>query len=83
MDAVVTLELARSLDTLPSRSDLDEDALLLDADGLVERDELLGLGLGCRLVVREARIDLGGDTAGDDLQDLLAKLNELCSHRDA
>ena len=82
VDAVVTLELARSLDTLPSRSDLDEDALLLDADGLVERDELLGLGLGRRLVVREARIDLGGDTAGNDLQDLLVKLNELCSRRD-
>ena len=82
VDAVVTLELARSLDTLPSRSDLDEDALLLDADGLVKRDELLGLGLGRRLVVREARIDLGGDTAGNDLQDLLAKLNELCSRRD-
>ena len=77
MDAVVTLELARSLDTLPSRSDLDEDALLLDADGLVERDELLGLGLGRRLVVREARIDLSRDPAGDDLQNLLAELDEL------
>ena len=59
MDAVVTLELARSLDTLPSRSDLDEDALLLDADGLVEGNELLGLGLGRLLVERETGVDLG------------------------
>ena len=77
MDAVVTLELARSLDTLPSRSDLDEDALLLDADGLVERDELLGLGLGALLVKGQAGVDLGGHTARDDRENLLAELDEL------
>ena len=77
VDAVIALELARSLDTLPGGRDLDEDALLLDADGVVERDELLGLGLGRFLVVREARVDLGRDTARDDLQDLLTELDEL------
>ena len=77
VNAVVALELASSLDTLPSRSDLDEDTLLLDASGLVESDELLGLGLGGLLVEGETGIDLSGDTAGDDLQDLLAELDEL------
>ena len=77
VDAVIALELAGSLDTLPGGRNLDEDALLLDADGVVERDELLGLGLGRLLVVREARIDLGRDTAGDDLEDLLAEFDEL------
>ena len=75
------LKLPGGLDTLPGGGDLDEDTVLLDTDGLVESDELLGLGLGRRLVVREARIDLGGDTAGNDLQDLLAKLDELWRSR--
>ena len=77
MNVIITLEFASGLDTLPCTCDLDEDALLLDADGLVERDELLGLGLGRRLVVREARIDLSRDTAGDNLENLLAELDEL------
>ena len=50
VDAVVALELAGGLDTLPGRGDLDEDALLLDTDGLVERDEFLRLLLGRLLV---------------------------------
>lgn len=32
MDTVVALELAGSLDALPGGGDLDEDAVLLDAD---------------------------------------------------
>ena len=43
VDAILLLELARGLDTLPSRSNLDQDALLLDTDALVERDQLLRL----------------------------------------
>lgn len=43
VDAVVTFEFASSLDTLPCGRDLDQDAVLLDADGLVESDKLLGL----------------------------------------
>ena len=77
VDAVVTLELARSLDTLPGGRDLDEDALLLDTNGLVEGNELLRLRLGRLLVVGETGVDLSRDTAGDDLQDLLAELDEL------
>lgn len=77
VDAVVALELARSLDTLPGRRDLDEDALLLDAERLVEGNELLRLRLGRLLVEGQTSVDLGGDTAGDDLQDLLAELDKL------
>jgi hypothetical protein len=53
------------VDAFPRAGDLDEDTLLLDADGVVEGDELLGLG--GLLVERESGVDLGGDTAGDDL----------------
>lgn len=77
VDAVVPLELAGCLDTLPGGSNLDEDAVLLDADRLVKGNQLLGLGL-CRLLVeRKAGINLGGDTARDDSKDLLAELDEL------
>lgn len=43
VDTLVTLELASSLDALPGGGDLDQDAILLDANRVVERDELLGL----------------------------------------
>ena len=36
VNPVITLELARSLDTLPGRGDLDEDTVLGDTNGLVE-----------------------------------------------
>ena len=56
---------------------LFRSALLLDANGLVEGNELLRLRLGRLLVVGETGVDLSRDTAGDDLQDLLAELDEL------
>ena len=77
VDAVVALELARGLDALPGGRDFDEDALLLDAERPVERDELLGLGLGALLVEGQTRVDLGRDAAGDDGEDLLAELDKL------
>ena len=77
VDAVLLLELTGSLDTFPCRGDLDEDAVLVDTNRLVESDELLGLGLGGLLVEREARVNFGGDVTRDDLQDLGAKLDEL------
>lgn len=77
MDAVVALKLARSLDAFPGRRNLDEDALLLDADGVVQRDELLRLLLGRLLIVGQTGVDLRRDTARDNLQDLLAKLDKL------
>lgn len=52
MDAVITLKLASSLDTLPGRGDLDENTLLLDANRLVKGNELLCLCLGGLLVER-------------------------------
>jgi hypothetical protein len=58
-------------------TDLDKNALLLDAEGLVEGDELLRLLLGSLLVEGETGIDLGGHTARDDVKDLLAELDKL------
>jgi hypothetical protein len=43
VNAIVFLEFTSGLDTLPGRGDLDQNAVLVDADGLVEGDELLGL----------------------------------------
>ena len=43
MDTVVPLEFPSGLDTLPGGGDLDKDTLLLDANGLVQGDQLLGL----------------------------------------
>lgn len=77
MDTVVTLKFASSLDTLPCRGNLDEDTILLYADGLVENNKLLGLGLGCLLVERQTSVDLSGDTSGNDFEDFFAELNEL------
>jgi len=73
---MVTLKLASSLDTIPSRSNLDEDTLLLDAQALVELNKVDRLRLGRLLVKREGCVDLGRDTAWDDVEDLLAELNE-------
>ena len=77
VNVVLSLKLAGSLDTLPCGRNLDKNAVLGDADRLVESDELLGLRLGGLLVEGQAGIDLSGDTAGDDLEDLLAELDEL------
>lgn len=77
MDVVLLLEFTGGLDTLPCRSDLDEDTLLLDADGFVEGNELLGLGLGALLVEGKTGIDLGGDTTRDESENFLAELDEL------
>lgn len=76
MDALDGLEVLGSLDTLPGGGNLDEDALLGDAGILVETDDLLGLGDGGLLVEGETGIDLGRDTAGNDLQDLDTEVDE-------
>ena len=77
MDTVITLKLAGGLDTLPGRSDLDEDTLLLNANRVVESNELAGLSLGALLVEGETGIDFSRDTTGDDSQNLLAELDKL------
>lgn len=77
VNALVALKLAGSLDTLPGRRDLDEHTVLGDALGRVELNELLGLGLGGLFVKGQAGIDLGGDTAGHDLENLGSKRDEL------
>jgi len=79
VNAVVALELARSLDTFPGRCNLDEHTFFLDSEGLVKRDKLLGLGLGSLLVKRETGVDFRGDAAGNDGEDLFAKFDELRS----
>jgi hypothetical protein len=54
VDAVLLLEHARSLDTLPGRGDLDENAVFGDAQRLVEFDEVDGLFR--RIAVSKGRV---------------------------
>ena len=67
------LEDLGGLDAFPGGGELDEDALAGDAGGLVLRDDVAGGLDGLLGVVGEAGVDLGGDAAGDDLEDLLAE----------
>jgi len=43
VDAVIALEFTSSLDAFPCRGDLDQNAVLVDANRLVKSDELLCL----------------------------------------
>ena len=61
------------LDALPGGGELDEDALAGDAGGFVLLDDVAGGRDGLVDVVGEAGVDLGGDAAGDDLEDLEAE----------
>lgn len=76
VDVVLRLELAGGLDTLPGGGDLDEDALALDTERLVEGDEVLSLLDGGFLVERETGVNLGRDTARDNLEDLATEGDE-------
>jgi hypothetical protein len=57
----------------PRGSDLDEDAVAANACLVVFGNDLCGLRDGGFGVVRQARVDLGGDAAGNDGQNLLAE----------
>lgn len=76
VDVVLGLELSSSLDTLVGGGDLDENSVLGDTLGLVEVNELESLLDGGVLVERESGVNLGGDSAGDDLQNLGTELDE-------
>jgi hypothetical protein len=73
---VVALEDLGGLDALPCGGDFDEDAILGDALLLVEVDDVQSLVDGAFDVEGQAGVDLGGDLAGNNLEDLLAELNK-------
>lgn len=76
VNVLVGLQVSGGLDTFPGGSDLDQDSLSLNTDGFVEGDQLLGLvdsGLG---VVGQGGVNFGGDSTGDDLEDLSAEFNK-------
>jgi hypothetical protein len=88
---VLRLQDLGGLDALPCRGELDEDARLIDALLLVELgllvqiwtgrcityvDNAQSLGDGGLGVEREARVDFCGDLAGDNLENLLAELDQ-------
>lgn len=71
------LELLSGLDALVGGCELDQNAVLVDSDRLVESNEFPGLLDVAFLVERQGGVNLGGDTARDDREDLLAELDEL------
>jgi hypothetical protein len=77
VNALVAFKLAGSLDTFPGRCDFNEYAFFLDSERFVKRNEVSGLGLGGLFVKGETGIDLGGDTAGNDLEDLFSEFDKL------
>ena len=64
------LQDARRGDALPRGRELDEHAPAVDAASLVERDEAVRARHAGGGVEAQARVDLGRDTPGHDLQDL-------------
>ena len=80
MNVVIPLQLSSGLDSLPSGSDLDQDTVPVDSLGLVQGDDLLGLGDGSLLVVRQSGVDLGRNSTRNDLEDLLAEFDEQSVH---
>ena len=77
VDVLLLLEVSSGLDTSVGRSNLDKNSVLVDTDGLVECDKLLSLGDGGLGVKRKRGVNLGGNSTGDDLEDLSAELDEL------
>ena len=73
---MLRLELARRLDTLPRRRDLDQHALARDTDGFVQLNQLDGLVDRRARIERQASIDLRRHAARDDLEDLFSERHE-------
>ena len=63
------------LDTLPSGSNLDQDARLVDTDLLVKLNKLAGLGDSGVCVKGKTCVDLRGDVAGNNLGDFHTKVD--------
>lgn len=76
VDAVVALQDLSGLDTLPGGGNLDQDTVLGDALGLVQVNDVQGLVDGGLGVEGQLGVNLGGDTAGNNVQDLAAELNQ-------
>ena len=72
MNALLFQDLG-GFDAFPGGGDLDEDAIAADAGLAIEADQLAGFGDRGFGVKAQAGIDLGGDAAGDDFEDLLAE----------
>ena len=67
------LQHGSGLDAFPGGGDLDEDALLGDAGRVILGDDLAGLLDRALGIEGQAGINLGGDAARDDVQDLQAE----------
>lgn len=65
----------RSLNSLPSGSNLDQDAIFGDADFLVKFDDVACLVDGGLGIKGETSINFSGDVARDDFGDFGAKSN--------
>lgn len=76
MDVFSSLKVFGCLDTLPSRSNLDQDPLLVNTGVAIKLDDLLCFGNRRILVKGESSVHLGRNTTWNDLEDLDTKVNE-------
>ncbi|MCY1535554.1 hypothetical protein D9M68_709660 [compost metagenome] len=59
-------------DAFPGRGDLDQDPLAADASLVIQVDQTFGAAQGGLSIEGQARIDFGGDTPRNDLENFLA-----------
>ncbi len=74
VDALLLEDLS-CLDALPGGGELDENAIARDTGLVVEGDDCARFGDGSVDIVGEAGVDLGGDTARDDVENLATEGN--------
>ena len=74
------LQLFGGPDALPGAGDLDQHALAADPGLPVQVDKAAGLGQGAFGVETEPGVDLGGDAAGHDFEDMATEGYEELVH---
>jgi hypothetical protein len=76
----LALQLLCGADALPGAGEFDQDALRADPRFPVHANQLSRLGQAALEVKAQARIDLAGNPAGDDLEDLAAEVDQQPVH---
>jgi len=77
---VLVLQDLGRLDALPGGRQLDQNSLLVDAQGFVQGDQLQGLLHALLGVEGQAGIDLGGNATGHNLQDFRSEQHAQVVH---
>src|SRR5207344_3353522 len=81
VNALALQRLSR-LDAFPGAADLDQDPLTVDARSAIQLDQRARLVDGAGGIEAEARVDLGRDASGNQLQNLQAEIHGQLVHED-